>query len=150
VAANKKKTKVKAKAKSKAPVKKAAVKKKAAPAKKTKSAVRAKTFAAPKISNAALQKILTPLDDRILISVEGASEVTAGGIIIPGTVAQRPNRGKVLATGRGRRSKKGQLRPLDVNVGDTVLYPEHAGTPVTLQGAEFLILREEDVLGITN
>lgn len=148
--AMKKKSAPAAKSKAKkAPAKKGVPAKKAAPVKK---AGKAATSASPvaKFSQASLQKILTPLDDRLLIFVEGASEKTAGGIIIPGSVAQRPNRGKVLATGRGRRSKKGLLRPLDVNVGDVILFPEHAGTPVTLQGSELLILREEEVLGITD
>jgi chaperonin GroES len=63
-------------------------------------------------------------------------------------VSARPNRGTVLAKGRGRRGKKGVLRPLDVNVGDQVLFPDFAGTKIQIDGEEFLILREEDLLGI--
>ncbi|MBX3022599.1 MAG: co-chaperone GroES [Bdellovibrionales bacterium] len=92
--------------------------------------------------------MLTPLEDRILIDVEAAEEQTAGGIIIPGSVTERPTRGRVLAKGRGKRLKKGTLRPLDVNVGDFVLFPRYAGTEISLGGKDLLILREEDVLGI--
>lgn len=110
----------------------------------------ARATAAPKFSSAALEKLLTPLDDRILIEVEGASDRTAGGIYIPGSVtAERPNRGRVLAKGRGKRLKKGALRPLDVSVGDVVIFPKFAGTEVELEGNQLLILREEELLGIS-
>ncbi|MGE0526961.1 MAG: co-chaperone GroES [Bdellovibrionales bacterium] len=94
------------------------------------------------------ERLITPLEDRLIVRMEGVSETTAGGIIIPGTVHERPHRGEVLAIGRGRRNKKGQVRPLDVNVGDHVLFPEFAGTKLALEGEEVLILREEEVLGI--
>jgi chaperonin GroES len=89
-----------------------------------------------------------PIEDRVLIAVEEASETTAGGIIIPGNVESRPHRGTVLAKGPGRRGKKGQIRPLDVNVGDHVLFPEHAGSKIQIAGDDFLILREDELLGI--
>lgn len=92
---------------------------------------------------------LQPLEDRIVVEPEGVSETTPGGIIIPTTVSgERPNRGHVLAAGRGKRNKKGALRPLDVKAGDTVLFSDYAGTKITVEGRELLILREEDVLGI--
>ncbi len=78
----------------------------------------------------------------------GVSEKTAGGLFIPGTVSERPQKGEVLASGRGRRNKKGQVRPLDVKVGDTVLFPKFAGTTIEVSGEELLILREDEVLGI--
>ncbi len=123
----------------KKPVAKKAVSKKAAPKK-------AKPVAATK----AVKKwsTLTPLDDRLLVAVDGPAEKTAGGIIIPGTVAERPEQGTIVASGRGRRNKKGQVRPLDVGVGDKVLFAKYAGTKVELEGTELLILREEEVLGI--
>lgn len=94
-------------------------------------------------------RLITPLEDRLLVASEGESEITPGGIYIPATAAgQRPHRGEVLAVGPGRRNKKGQLRPLDVNAGDMVLFNEFAGTKVAIDGKEYLILREEDVLGI--
>lgn len=91
---------------------------------------------------------LTPLEDRLLVAMEAASDTSPGGLYIPESASDRPHRGRVLAAGRGRRNKKGQLRPLDVSAGDTVLFDEHAGTKITVEGNEFLILREEDVLGI--
>ncbi len=102
-----------------------------------------KKNATPRIPNS-----FKPLDDRIIISVEPMAEKTAGGIIIPGSVSERPSRGTVLATGPGRRNKKGVVRPLDVNVGDTVLFPQFAGQKIEIGADEFLILREEEVLGI--
>jgi chaperonin GroES len=163
VATGKAKKKTKAPAKrapaKKAPTKKMAVKKSAAKkvmAKKSAAKPSAKT-PAPKPSakkqptiKIDLQKLLIPLEDRLLVHAEGPSETTAGGIFIPGTAEQRPNRGRVLAKGRGRRNKKGQIRPLDVSVGEFVLFPEFAGTQVTLEGQDLLILREEEVLGVVS
>lgn len=130
--------------KKKAPAKKAAPAKKSA--KKPAPVKKAAPKSAPVMKNHSSR--FAPLDDRIVISPEKMSEVTAGGIIIPGSRDERPNRGTVLAKGPGRRSKKGVIRPLDVNVGDRVLFPEFAGTKIQIDGDEFLILREEDLLGI--
>lgn len=145
------KSKSKAKTKAKLKAKPAAKKKSAKPAPKkaAKKTTAQKTVSksAPKLA-AIPAKSLIPLEDRLLVSVEGPSETTAGGIIIPGTVSERPNRGRVLASGRGRRNKKGSVRPLDVSVGDTVLFSSYAGTKVEIGGEELLILREEDVLAI--
>ena len=94
------------------------------------------------------QSVLQPLDDRILVAAEAAREQTDTGLYIPGSVDTRPNRGKVLAIGRGRRNKKGQVRPLAVAVGEHVMFAEGAGVKVTLAGAELLILREDEVLGL--
>ncbi|HMN67236.1 MAG TPA: co-chaperone GroES [Bdellovibrionales bacterium] len=118
---------------------------KKAPAKRSRPAKKPMTA---KPVSARARKLITPLDDRILVRFETASETTAGGIYIPGTVAERPNRGQVIASGRGHRGKKGVLRPLDVAVGDTILFPQFAGTKIDIDGEELLILREEDVLGI--
>jgi chaperonin GroES len=107
------------------------------------TAVVKKTTATTRIPNA-----FKPLDDRLIISVEPMAEKTAGGIFIPGTVSERPSRGTVLAIGPGRRNKKGVVRPLDVSVGDTVLFPQFAGQKIEIGADEFLILREEEVLGI--
>jgi chaperonin GroES len=103
--------------------------------------------AAPQAKAKAVTSMLTPLDDRIVVSPQPADETTAGGLIIPGTVDSRPTRGTVLAKGRGRRTKKGAFLPLDVNVGDEVLFAEFVGTKITLAGNDVLILREEDLLG---
>ncbi len=153
------KTPVKAKAKSAAKLK---VKTKSNSQAKTgfkgKAAGKAKSMAKAKSKVVApkgiLTKIratsvaLTPLEDRVVVMVHGPAEKTAGGIIIPGTVSERPNQGKILAVGRGRRNKKGHVRPLDVSVGQDILFPQFAGTPIQLDGEEYLILREEEVLGI--
>ena len=92
---------------------------------------------------------LTPLDDRILVLVDAAATKTAGGLFIPTTVETKPSRGKVIAVGKGKRGKKGNIRPLDVAVGDFVLFAAYAGEAVTLNGTDYLILREEDVLGVS-
>jgi chaperonin GroES len=158
MAAKKTKTKIKTKTKT---IKKKMVTQKLAP--KTAKKMTMKKVAAPKttakphvvkaatptkFNNAAVAALLTPLDDRLVVAPDAASETTPGGLIIPGTVAGRPSRGRVLAKGRGKRNKKGALRPLDVSVGDRVMFTEFSGTKVTLAGTDVLILREEDVLGI--
>lgn len=130
----------KAKKTAKATVKPASTK---APAKAASRAI-----VAPKLSNAAIEKMLSPLDDRIVVDVEAAATQTASGLFLPES-NERPGRGTVIAKGPGKRLKKGMLRPLDVNVGDTVLFSPYSGTPVTLEGRDFLIMREEDVLGIS-
>lgn len=156
-AKTKAKTNIKAKAKiktNKSISKKTQAKSKSAPtAKKAKtSTTKALSATAKPISMekifAALEKQLTPLADRILVLIAQPETSTPGGLIIPVTSSERPNRGKVLATGTGRRGKKGQVRPLDVTVGDWVLFGAYAGTPVNLAGSELVILREDEVLGI--
>ncbi len=94
--------------------------------------------------------LILPLEDRLIVQPEAAREKTAGGLFIPGTTVARPSRGRILAKGRGRRNKKGQLRPLDVKVGDEVLYADWAGTSTEIAGKEVLILREEEILGIVD
>lgn len=144
-----KKPVVKAKAKAKAKIQtkaKVKTKTKAKPAGKSKTIVKAKAPTKPAAKPIPVH--LVPLEDRVLVSIEGESDKTPGGLYIPATVSERPTRGRVLALGPGRRNKKGQVRPLDVQAGDVVLFNSYAGTPVTLQGTEYLILREEDVLGI--
>lgn len=134
------KSKVKAKAKSKAKPQAKPTAKKSLVMKKTSSAT-------PKVSSAKIT--FRPLNDRLLVSIEAAETKTAGGIIIPGTAAEKPFRGRVLAKGPGRRNKKGALRPLDVSVGDMIVFPQYAGTKIEISGDEFLILREEEILAIT-
>jgi chaperonin GroES len=93
------------------------------------------------------QDILTPLDDRLVIEIEQL-EKTAGGLFIPATASERPQRGKVLAVGRGKRDKKGRVRPMDVRLGDEVLFANFAGTPITISGHDVVIMRESDLLGV--
>jgi len=129
-----------------------AVKAQAKAGAKTKMSTAPKTSAPQmkKFSSATVpSKMITPLDDRIIVAVEPAPETTAGGIIIPGSVNARPSRGTVMAKGRGRRNKKGVVRPLDVNIGDVVLFPEFAGQKIEMGSKEFLILREDEILAIS-
>lgn len=131
---------------------KAAVKK--AAAQKTASKVKPQASAPAKVSGnkavIAFQKNLTPLDDRILVTVKGVEKKTPGGLIIPDTVADQSGnlQGIVVASGRGHLSKKGRIRPMDVHQGDQVLFSEYSGTKVQLDGEDFVIIRESDVLGI--
>jgi chaperonin GroES len=94
--------------------------------------------------------VFSPLDDRVVVQAVEASNVTAGGIIIPDSVNEKPQVGTVVAVGRGHRSVKGRVRPVDVKVGDRVLFPKYAGDQIEVDGQKLLILREGDVLGVTN
>ena len=91
---------------------------------------------------------IQPLHDRIIVEAAAKEEKSAGGIILPDTAQEKPQRGKVLAVGPGKRLDSGQLAPLDVNVGDTVLYGKYGGTEVKVDGKDYIILRAEDVLGV--
>lgn len=94
------------------------------------------------------QNLFSPLRDNIFILREGFTEKTAGGLYIPATAADRPAKGKVIAVGRGSHSKKGKFKPLDVSVGNEVLFSHYAGTNVVIAGTELLILKEADILGV--
>jgi chaperonin GroES len=89
-----------------------------------------------------------PLRDRILVTRLEESEQRIGGIIIPDSAKEKPQQGKVVAVGRGRVNDKGDVFPLDVKAGDTVLFGKYTGTEIKLDGIEYLILREEEVLGV--
>lgn len=89
-----------------------------------------------------------PLHDRILVRRMAEEEKTAGGIIIPDTAKEKPQRGEVVATGKGRVTEEGKTMALDVKVGDKILFSKYSGTELKLDGKEFLMMREEDVLGI--
>ena len=91
---------------------------------------------------------IRPLQDRILIRRLEEQEKTAGGIIIPDTAKEKPQEGQVVAAGRGKIRDDGTITPLDVAKGDRVLFGKYAGTEVTLDGDDYTILREEDVLAI--
>ncbi len=91
---------------------------------------------------------LQPLHDRIVIEAAEQEEKTAGGILLPDTAKEKPARGTVLAVGPGKRLDNGKLAPMEVKVGDTVLYGKYGGTEVTVGADEFVILRQEDVLAI--
>jgi chaperonin GroES len=83
-----------------------------------------------------------PIGDRVLVKPAEAEETTKGGIIIPDTAKEKPQRGKVIAIGTGKKDE-----PITVKVGDTVLYGKYSGTEISLEGDEYLIMRESDILG---
>jgi chaperonin GroES len=92
---------------------------------------------------------LKPLDDRIVVKPNEAEEKTASGLVIPDTAKEKPQQGSVLAVGPGRRSEQtGEIIPLDVKVGDTVVYSKYGGTEITVDGDDLLILTSRDVLAI--
>ena len=91
-----------------------------------------------------------PLHDRILVRRMAEEEKTAGGIIIPDTAKEKPQRGEIVATGKGRFTEDGKVLPLEVKVGDKVLFSKYSGTELKLDGTEYLMMREEDVLGVFN
>ena len=88
-----------------------------------------------------------PLSDRILVERVEENEKTKGGIIIPDTAKEKPAEGKVVATGNGRMGEDGKLLPMDVKVGDLVLFSKYGGTEVKIDGIDYLIMRQDDVLG---
>ena len=92
----------------------------------------------------------TPLHDRVAIKPMDQEEKTLGGIIIPDTAKEKPMQGQVIAVGKGTKDKDGNLIPLDVKVGDKVLYGKWGGTEVKVNGQEFIIMKESDIMGIIN
>lgn len=91
-----------------------------------------------------------PLHDRILVRRMAEETKTAGGIIIPDTAKEKPQRGEIVAAGNGRVTEDGKNLPLEVKVGDKVLFGKYSGTELKLNGEEYLMMREEDILGIIN
>lgn len=91
---------------------------------------------------------LQPLEDRIIVRPAAAEATTASGLVIPETAKEKPQQGEVLAVGAGRRSDNGDLVPMDVATGDTVVYSKYGGTEITIEGEDLLILNARDVLAI--
>ena len=91
---------------------------------------------------------IRPLHDRILVKREEEKEVKKGGIIIPDTAKEKPQEGKVIAVGPGGRDDAGKLTPLDVKAGDRVLFGKWSGTEIKLDGQDYLIMKESDIMGI--
>ena len=91
---------------------------------------------------------LKPLGDRLVVKPSEQDEQTASGIFLPETAKEKPQQGKVEAAGPGSRKESGERIPMDVSVGDTVLYAKYAGTSIKLQSQEYLILKESDILAI--
>lgn len=140
---------------------KSKVVKKAKKVAKVKAKAKAKVKAQPKASQKlaktnspsksqksnVLSKVFTPLDDRILIRVEKFVQ-TVSGLFIPSTAQDKPQKGEVLAVGRGHRNAKGRIRPMDVQVGDQVYFGPYTGSPIEVGSEEALILRESEVLAV--
>ncbi len=91
---------------------------------------------------------LRPLHDRVLVQALEAEEKTAGGIIIPDTAQEKPMEGKIIATGSGARGEDGKVDALDVKKGDRILYGKWSGTEVKVDGADYLIMKESDIMGV--
>ena len=91
-----------------------------------------------------------PLHDRVLIEVLDSEEKTAGGIIIPDTAKEKPSEGEIVAVGPGALNSDGKRNPIDVKVGDKVLFSKYSGDEVKIDGQDLIIIKEEDVIGILN
>ncbi|MCL6559078.1 MAG: co-chaperone GroES [Firmicutes bacterium] len=92
--------------------------------------------------------MIRPLGERVVVKPLPMEEVTKGGIVLPDTAKEKPQKGEVVAVGSGRLLENGQRIPIDLKVGDKVLYSKYAGNEVKLDGEEYLILRESDILGV--
>ena len=91
---------------------------------------------------------IRPLHDRVIVKRLDEEKTSAGGIIIPDTAAEKPIQGKVIAVGKGKILENGEVRPLDVKVGDKVLFGKYGGTEVKVDGEDLLVMREEDVMAV--
>jgi chaperonin GroES len=89
-----------------------------------------------------------PLHDRVVVKRIDAEEKTAGGIIIPDTAKEKPQQGEVVAVGPGGRDESGKLIPIDLKAGDRVLFGKYSGTEVKIDGVEYLIMKESDIMGV--
>jgi len=101
------------------------------------------------MAEATLSKVkIQPLGDRVLVQPLEAKEVKKGGIIIPDTAKEKPQEGKIVAAGAGKKTDEGKVLPMDVKVGDRVLYCKYSGTEIKIDDQEYLIMHQEDILGI--
>ncbi len=91
---------------------------------------------------------IRPLHDRVIVERIEAEEKSAGGIIIPDTAKEKPQEGRVVAVGKGKRKEDGALIPMDVKKGDAILFAKYSGSEVNIDGKEYLIMREDDILAI--
>ncbi len=91
---------------------------------------------------------LRPMQDRIIVKRMEEETKTAGGIFIPETAKEKPQKGEVIAVGNGKKTEDGKVIPLDVKAGDKVLFGKYAGTEIKVEGEEYLIMREDDILGV--
>jgi chaperonin GroES len=91
---------------------------------------------------------IRPLHDRIVVKRLDEERKSPGGIVIPDTAAEKPIRGKVIAVGKGKLLENGEIRPVDLKVGDQVLFGKYTGTEIKVDGEELLVMREDDVMGV--
>ena len=91
---------------------------------------------------------IRPLQDRVILKRMEEESTSAGGIVIPDSAAEKPSRGEIIAAGKGKRLESGDIIPLDVKVGDTVLFGKYSGTEVKVDGADLLVMREDDIMGV--
>jgi chaperonin GroES len=91
---------------------------------------------------------IRPLHDRVIVKRLDEDRTSPGGIVIPDTAAEKPVQGKIVAVGKGKILEDGQVRPLDVKVGDKILFGKYSGTEVKIDGEELLVMREEDVMAV--
>ena len=91
---------------------------------------------------------IRPLHDRVIVKRLESERTTAAGIVIPDSAGEKPDQGEVLAVGPGRRDETGKLVPMDVKVGDRVLFGKYSGQTVKVEGEELLVMREEDIMGV--
>ncbi|MEX0733140.1 MAG: co-chaperone GroES [Steroidobacteraceae bacterium] len=91
---------------------------------------------------------IRPLHDRVIVKREDEERKSPGGIVIPDTAAEKPIRGKIVAVGKGKILENGNVRPLDLKVGDKILFGKYGGTEVKVDGDELLVMREEDVMAV--
>jgi chaperonin GroES len=89
-----------------------------------------------------------PLHDRILVERVESEDKSPGGIILPDTAKEKPQQGKIVAVGTGKRTEDGKVLPLELKAGDTILFGKYSGTEIKVEGVEYLIMREDDVLGL--
>lgn len=91
---------------------------------------------------------IRPLHDRVIVRRKEEETTTAGGIVLPGSATEKPMQGEVLAVGKGKILENGDVRPMDLQVGDTVLFGKYSGTEVKMGDDEILVMREEDIMGV--
>jgi chaperonin GroES len=91
---------------------------------------------------------IRPLHDRVIVRRLEEERKSAGGIVIPDNAAEKPDQGEVIAVGPGKRNEEGKREPLDVKVGDRILFGKYSGTTVKIEGTEYLVMREEDIMGV--
>ena len=91
---------------------------------------------------------IRPLHDRVILKRMEEETTPAGGIVIPDSATEKPQRGEIVAAGTGKRLENGEIIPLDVKIGDTVLFGKYSGTEVKVEGDELLVMREEDIMGV--